>query len=190
MSELEIITLSLSLILGLSVAQMLSAVAQAIRARRDTELHWVPLGWATAIFIFHVQFWFAVFGLDEVVPAWTWDWFGPILVMAVLLFLSGALVLPTREKDLARGLLGDFEVHGRLSLIPISLYLLMWIPMNVRMGAAEWLSADNAVDVILVALAVVAFLARRPATRNGALAAYLLVEAWGVFVVWSPGAAA
>jgi len=34
MSELEIVTLSLSLILGLSMAQMLSTVALSIRSRR------------------------------------------------------------------------------------------------------------------------------------------------------------
>ena len=118
------------------------------------------------------------------------DWFGPILVMAILLFLSGALVLPTRDRDVQAGLLDDFEAHGRLALVPVSVYLLLWIPMNVRMGAAEWVSLDNGIDVALASLAAVAFFARTPRVRGGTLLIYLLVEAWGVFVIWSPGAAA
>ena len=103
MSELELITLTLSLILGLSMAQLLSAGAMAFRARRECRLHWIPLCWATAIFLLHVQFWFVVYDLDSIVPAWTWDWYGPVLLLAVLLFSSGALILPTRARELAAG---------------------------------------------------------------------------------------
>jgi hypothetical protein len=187
-SELEIITLALSLVLGLSVAQMLSAAALAIRARKESRLHWLPLSWAAVIFLFHVQYWLAIFGLDEIVPSWTWDWYGPVLVLAILLFFSGALILPAREKDLAAGLLRDFETHGKLALIPVSLYLLLWIPLNVRMGFA-WVSPENTTDVVLVAIAVVVFVARAPRARTLATVLYLAVAAWGVFFVWSPSGA-
>lgn len=188
MSELEIITLTLSLVLGLSVAQMLGAVATAIRARHENPLHWIPLCWAGAIFLFHIQFFFAVFGLDQTVGAWTWDWYGHVLLLAVLLFLSGALILPTRDRDLTSGLLDDFKTHGRLALIPVSLYLLLWMPLNVRSGEGPWLSSANAADVALGIIAAVAFSNRATRVRAVATLAYLSVTAWGVFVVWGrPG---
>ncbi len=187
MSELEIITLTLSLVLGLSVAQMLSSVALAIRARQENDLHWIPLCWTTAIFLFHVQFFFAVFGLDSAVSAWTWDWYGHVLLLAVLLFLSGALVLPSRDRELTSGLLRDFEIHGRLALVPVSLYLLLWMPLNVRSGG-QWLSPSNAADVALGLIAAVAFTTRTARVRAVATLTYLAVAAWGVFVVWGrPG---
>ena len=188
MSELEIITLALSLVLGLSVAQMLSSVATAIRSRQECRLHWLPLSWAAVIFLFHVQYWLAIFGLDEIVPSWTWDWYGPVLVLAILLFFSGALILPARDKELASGLLRDFEIHGKLALIPVSLYLLLWMPLNVRMGFG-WVSPENVADVLLVVLAGVVFFARGQRIRMVATVSYLVVAVWGVFFVWSPGGA-
>ena len=188
MSELELITLTLSLVLGLSIAQLLSAVALAFRTRRDRRMHWIPLCWATAIFLLHVQFWFVVYDLDSIVPAWTWDWYGPVLLLAVLLFLSGALILPTRDRDLAVGLLDDFDVHGKYALVPISVYLLMFIPMNVRMGNS-WFALVNIPDVILGVLAAVAFLTKKPGARAVSTLLYLAVTAWAVFFLWSkPGA--
>ena len=105
----------------------------------------------------------------------------------MLLFLSGALILPTREQDLTSGLLRDFEIHGRLALIPVSLYLLLWMPLNVRSGAS-WLSPANVADVALGVIAAVAFASRATRLRAVATLAYLAVTAWGVFVVWGrPG---
>ena len=187
MSELEVITLTLSLILGLSMAQLLSSVALAFRARRESRLHWIPLCWAMAIFLFHVQFWFVVYDLDSIVPAWTWDWYGPVLLLAVLLFMSGALVLPTRDRELAGGLLKDFDVHGKWALVPISIYLLMFIPMNVRMGNS-WFALANLPDVLLGVLAAVAFTTKRPGARGVSTVIYLIVTIWAVLFVWSePG---
>ena len=188
MSELEVVTLSLSLILGLSMAQMLSTVALSIRSRHESRLHWVPVAWAAAIFFYHVQFWFALIDVDRIIVAWSWDWFGPILFMAVLLFLSGALVLPGAGRPLPADLIGDFEEHGRLALVPISVYGLLWIPLNVRLGDS-WLSLMNGFNVVAVALAAVVYLSRAPRVRGAATLAYLAVTVWGVVWVWSPGAA-
>jgi len=188
LSDIEIVTLTLSLILGLSMAQMLNSVALAIRARQDSSLHWLPLCWTTSIFLLHVQFFLAVFGIDEFVPSWTWSWFGPILLLALLLFLGGALILPARDREWASGLLYDFEVHGRLALIPVSLYLILWMPLNVRIGFG-WISPSNVFDVALVLLAAVTFVSRGTRIRSWATIVYLFVTAWGMFGVWSPGGA-
>jgi hypothetical protein len=188
MSALEIVTLSLSLILGLSMAQMLSSVALSIRSRHESRFHWVPVAWAAAIFSYHVQFWFALIYVDRMIVSWSWDWFGPILIMAVLLFLSGALVLPSAGRPLPTDLIADFEEHGRLALVPVSVYGLLWIPLNVRLGDG-WLSATNVLTLVVVALAGVAYFSRDRRVRGAATLAYLAVSVWGVVWIWSPGAA-
>jgi hypothetical protein len=186
-SELEIITLTLSLVLGLSMAQLLSSVALAFRARRESQLHWIPLCWTTAIFLFHVQFWFVVYDLDSIVPSWTWDWYGPVLLLAVLLFLSGALILPTRDRELETGLLDDFDANGKYALVPLNIYLLTFIPMNVRMGNS-WFSLVNAPDVVLGLLAAVALITKNPRARAVSSILYLALAAWAVLFLWSvPG---
>jgi len=59
-SQFEIVTLMLSLIVGLSMAQMLGASALVIRVRRRGRPHWIPLVWAAATFLLHIQFWVAL----------------------------------------------------------------------------------------------------------------------------------
>ncbi len=72
-----------------------------------------------------------IYNLDTFISSsWDWTWLGPVLLLSVLLFLSGALVLQMRKQELASGLLTHFEVDGRLALIPASLYLMLWIPLN------------------------------------------------------------
>ena len=56
-------------------------------------------------------------------------------------------------------MLDDFDTHGRLALIPVSLYVLLWIPLNIRIGDAWW-SAMNVFDAVLVLLAAVVFFGR------------------------------
>ena len=117
MEIFELITITLSFIVGLGVAQVLASVVGVIRARKDRELHWLPLAWAASIFLAHVQFWFALYSRNEQVT-WTWGTFGPVLLLAVFLFLSGGLILPSEASQRSETLLEDFREHGRLSLIP------------------------------------------------------------------------
>ena len=187
MSELDIVTLTLSLILGLSIAQMLGAVAAAIRGRRQHPVNWIPIAWATAIFLYHVQFWFAIFDIGALTTTWSWDWYAPVLLLAVLLFLSGSLILPSRDHEWAEGMQADFEHNGRLALIPAILYVLVWIPVNARMGG-DWIHPANILNIVLIALTVVAFAQRTRRYRGIATVAYVLLVVFGMLFVWSrPG---
>ena len=185
MSKLDIVTLTLSLILGLSIAQILSAVAAAIRGHRQ-HLDWIPMTWAAAIFLLHVQFWFAIVDIGTLTSEWSWDWYAPVLLTAVLLFLSGALVLPSRDHEWTLGMKADFERNGRFALIPFSLYMLVWIPINIRMSG--WFDPTNILNLVLVGLAALAFAQRTRRYRGIATAAYLVLVVFGMLFVWSrPG---
>jgi hypothetical protein len=168
------------------MAQVLSAIGVTIRAHEEIELHWIPLCWGAAILLLHVQFLLAIYDLDVVAPSWTWSWLGPVLILAALLFLSGALILPSRDREFRIGLLQDFEVNGKLALVPLSLYLIAWMPLNVRIGYG-WLSQGNLLDVFLVLVTAVAFFTRQPRIRGVATVVYLIAVAWSVVVVWAPG---
>lgn len=188
MSGFEIVALSLSLILGLSIAHMLGSVTQLVRSRGEVRWHWLPIAWALSIFLLHVQFWIALFHLGEMVGDWSWDWFIPVLLLAMLLFMGGSLVLPTLQRDQSHGLLDDFIEKGRVALIPTGLYLLLWIPVNVRIGA-DWMSSMNGLDVVLAAIASIAFQTKNSRIRSVASIVFLLLTALGVFWVWTPSGA-
>lgn len=120
MSRFEIITITLSFIVGLGVAQLLSSVSAAVRDRLERPLHWMPFAWGVAILLFSVQYWFALFDLDVVLESdWTWLWYAQMLALAVTLFLAGGLILPTRTSLHRGSLLEDFVAHGRYSLLAL-----------------------------------------------------------------------
>jgi hypothetical protein len=59
--------------------------------------------------------------------------------------------------------------------------------MNRRFDV-PWVSEENIYDVLLGALAGIAFLSKASRVRAAASLVYLVVAAWAVFVVWSrPG---
>ena len=115
MSQFEVITITLSFVLGLSMSHLLWAAAAAVRARRDLRLRWLPFLWAACIFFVHVQYWFAAFAINTVIDQWTWSWYLQMLALGVLLFASGALVLPSESQQRSGDLLDDFRERWRPS---------------------------------------------------------------------------
>ena len=113
MSEFELITITYSFVLGLGIAQILSAASAALRNRSERPLHWLPLAVAASIFLFHVQYWFVLGDFDlNLIDDWTWGTYGPFLALAVVLFMSGGIVLPAPGAETGESLIHDFEDSG------------------------------------------------------------------------------
>jgi len=71
MSIFEIIALSLSLILGLGIAQLLSNTVNVFRNRKLWVKHLTTFVWVFIIFILQIQFLFSVHGLDNTQEKWS-----------------------------------------------------------------------------------------------------------------------
>jgi hypothetical protein len=186
MEIFELITITLSFIVGLGVAQILASVVGVIRTRRIRKLHWLPLAWAASIFLAHVQFWFALYMRNAEVT-WTWATFGPVLLLAVLVFLSGGLILPSEASQRSETLLDDFREHGRLALIPLAAYLLTYVPQQVS-TVADLANPGNVADFVLAILIVIAYKSERPAAQTITYAAFAVIHAYATFFIWAtPG---
>ena len=185
MSEFEVFSIVLSFILGLGVAQLLSAVVFAIHSRREMALRWTPMLWALTIFLFHVNFLFAAlwfYSADR-----DFVWYLQDIIAAVLLFLSGGLVLPSESRPLSADLDEFFARDGRLALIPLGIYLAMSVPYNVQ-GGTPLLALSNVIMGVLLAFAILAFLAR-DRLRVGATVAFAALTVFGFLFLWArPGA--
>jgi hypothetical protein len=186
MSQFEVVTLTLSFVLGLSMSHLLWAAAAAVRARNQLRLHWLPFLWAACIFFVHVQYWFAAFAIDRVIDEWTWSWYLQMLGLGVLLFASGALVLPSESQQRSGDLLDDFQEHGRLGLIPLAAYHLFWIPTAYRMDQATF-EAGNYANLALASFAVIGLTAKRVSVQWASGAAFALVVVWASVFVWGGG---
>jgi hypothetical protein len=186
MSQFEVITLTLSVVLGLSMSHLLWAAAAAVRARKDLRLHGLPFLWAACIFFVHVQYWFAAFAIDTLIEQWTWSWYLQMLGLGLLLFASGALILPSESEQRSGDLLNDFHDHGRLGLIPLAGYHLLWIPTAYRIDQATF-EAGNYANLALMGLAVLGLSTRRVSLQWASGAVFGLVVVWASVFVWTGG---
>lgn len=186
MSQFEVITLTLSFVLGLSMSHILWAAAAAVRARRHLRLHGLPFLWAACIFFVHVQFWFAAFAIDKIIDPWTWSWYLQMLFLGVLLFASGALVLPSESQQRSGDLFEDFQEHGRLGLIPLAGYHLLWLPTAYRMDQATF-EAGNYANLALALFAVIGLTSKRASVQWVSAAAFGLIVVWASVFVWTGG---
>lgn len=187
MSEFEVATIPLGFISGLGIALILTSLSAAIRDRHEHPLAWMPLVWALMIFVLQVQFWFGIYDLDRAIVSWNWAWYGQALLVAVLLFIGGALVLPTREGRVPGGLIEDFEVHGRLSLLAVAAYFLGWLAPNAKLNGSLFI-LPNLINVVLACLAVGAFLATRRRVRAWVTVVFALLLAYTLAFIYStPG---
>jgi len=122
MELFSILSVVFSIILGLGIANLLTSLVAMFRSRGHGRLHWMPLVWAGCIFVFQIQFWWAIIELRNMVQVWTVTEFLLLLTVALLLFLAAALVIPEKELDENQNLLDVFHQDGQWSLAILSCY--------------------------------------------------------------------
>lgn len=80
MTQVESVSVALSLLLGLGLALVLTSGLTAFRARRDVQLDAVPIAWTVYIFVSQLQY-----------------WWGPVFLLNTLPTVSGPAFANTYE---------------------------------------------------------------------------------------------
>src|SRR3981081_703269 len=94
MDEFGYLAVILSIILGLSVTQLLQGLSQVINARDRVRIYWPAIGWALLLLFVDFQAWWSMLGYRGR-HAWTFLQFAVLLLETILLYLLAALALPT-----------------------------------------------------------------------------------------------
>ena len=63
MDAFSYLSVLLSIILGLGLTQLLTAVGRVIRHRDRVRVDWLPMLWAGVLLVVYVQVWWSMFGL-------------------------------------------------------------------------------------------------------------------------------
>jgi hypothetical protein len=98
MTPFEYLSVLISIILGLGLTHLLSAVRELIQKRARVRFYWLALVWAALIFTTQVQWWWGIFEL-RVRPAWNFFSFLFLLLAPVSMYLTAGIVLPDLEGD-------------------------------------------------------------------------------------------
>ena len=62
MDEFGYLSVIISVILGLSIAQLLQGISQVINARDRVRMYWPTMVWAVLLLVVNTQAWWAMFG--------------------------------------------------------------------------------------------------------------------------------
>ncbi|MGO4003188.1 hypothetical protein ABVN23_19085 [Pseudomonas fluorescens] len=160
MSNFPIVATVLSMLLGLSVTRLLLGVLTVFRIRRSAAPDWVALVWAIMLFTIQLDFWWAVNALPEVKESYSFSEFLLLVLLALSLFVSAALLLPSRSEDEQDGLRVYFEQDGRYALLSLSTYLFLGFVVNILLFKSSPIALWGAFDVIMIILPVCAFAAK------------------------------
>lgn len=160
MNNFAIVATVLSMILGLSVTRLLLGVLTVFRIRRLAAPDWVALVWAVMLFTTQLEFWWAVNALSTVKQTFSFLEFLLLVMLTLSLFVTAALLLPSRSEDEQHGLRVYFEQDGRYALLSLSTYLCLGLIVNVTLFQANPLALWGLLDVIMIALPICVFVAR------------------------------
>lgn len=112
MDAFSYLSVLLSIILGLAIAQVLQGYRALLLARGRIHSDPAPLIWSGLVLLFAAQAWWASFGLNA---RSNWDFvdFAAILLQMGLLYMLSALVLPDVPAEQPVDLARHFERHRK-----------------------------------------------------------------------------
>jgi hypothetical protein len=121
MTAFDYLTVLVSIVLGLAIANVLTRLAAVVTARERVDFYWPPVVWAIWLFFISVQHWWAEWSVRHT-QAWTFGTFWLELLVPVDLFLLSTLVLPEREQNGTLDL-GDWYFHNRRWFFAVMFFL-------------------------------------------------------------------
>lgn len=184
MSGFEIITITFSFILGLGMTQILRAVAYVVREREQYRLHWIPLSVAALILAFQIQFWFALVIVDSFLNQWSWPVYSVLLFLAIVIFLSGAMVLPPTGSSKTSNLMEDFETRGKICLLFFASYFIGWNVVAMMFWSLDFVPLVI-INLVMATTAVLAFFTQNQRRRSLIHGAIIVITVYGLAFVWA-----
>src|SRR5436190_1219315 len=134
MDAFSYLSILLSIIVGLGLTQILTAVGRLIRHRDRVRADWLPLLWGAVLLVIYVQVWWSMFGLRHV-NEWTFGSFAAVLAQTGTLYLMAAVVLPEQVGDQPVDLAAYYDHHHRTLTRALESWLSPLSGRGKRLGA-------------------------------------------------------
>lgn len=96
MSEFEFVSVLISMVVGLGIAQLLSGIGQAVHERKTAPLDEVHMVWTAAAFLNLVLNWWVLFSWS-IHEVWSFTLFLALILWAVAMYLLVVFLYPARK---------------------------------------------------------------------------------------------
>jgi hypothetical protein len=154
----------LSIILGLAIAEILQGYGFLLLSRARVRLYAPPLIWSAMMLVLATHFWWASFGLAGR-ENWNFAAFSAVLLQTVMMFMGSALVLPRGRVTQSI----DLRAHYYRERVPFFSFGLLFLAFGFL---KLWLLADPfepftlSFLVFFTAMTSVGLILRRPGVHE------------------------
>lgn len=176
-----------SIILGLGITRLCSDAVSLFRSRHRARIDWIPLLWAACIFVWQIQYLWAIIELPHFVRTWTLPEFLMLLGLSLALFVAAALVFPDNELRRSETLEEDFLRDGRWALAALSAWGYAAVLVDVRLFAEPLLSPDVGLMIVVATVPLLYLATRTRRLRALITVGNLPLTLWAAWVL-SPNA--
>ena len=121
----------LSIIIGLAIAEILQGYGRLLLARGKLRLYAPPLIWSAIMLLMSAQFWWVSFGL-RAIEHWDFAAFCAVLLQTVMLFMGTTLLIPRVDAEDPL----DLRAHYYRESTPFFGFGLLFITIGL---AKDWL---------------------------------------------------
>lgn len=181
MDSFRWISVLLSMVIGLGITRLLSSAVAVFRSRGYAHLDWVPIAWSASIFLWLIQYWWALIELAGMHETWLLVEFLGLLGLALVLFVSAALILPSSELKKGDSLAASFKRDGRWALVLLTTYFWFTPVANWHFWGISPLQLRDNLEIILGVLLLV-FL--RISSRKGKEVITVLYVLLSIVFAW------
>lgn len=181
MESFKWIWIAPSIILGLGTTRLLSDAIRVFRSRTYARIDWVPLVWAACIFIWEVQYLWAVIELTNLSQTWTLVDFLLLLGLSLLLFVAAALILPDSSLIEGESLDESFQRDGRWALVALAGWGCNAIVVNCVLFGLPFFSFEIAVLTIIIVFPVAFLMTPSRRIREGLTVTNMILTLWAAW---------
>lgn len=173
-----------SIVLGLGVTHLLQGISLVVRHRRTMSVDWVPLMWATTLFLFVASHWWAAWDFRDV--RWSFPTFFFVMVEPAVLYLAMTLLLPVDPAEQHPECFEEVRVP----------FMSLMIVFQVMATGDGWLIGTEAlwdplrwVQAAMIGIMAFAAISPRRGVQRMTAVAALMLAVFGNFVLrFLPGA--
>lgn len=167
----------------MGITRLSSDAITLFRSRHNVRIDWIPLVWAICIFIWQIQYLWAIIELPAYVQKWTLFDFFILLFLSLTLFVSAALVLPDNQLHTGARLEDNFLHDGRWSLIALSTWGFTAALADLTLFDVPVLSWDVGLMTVVAIAPLIYLITHRPALKALITCSNLALTLWTAWML-------